>query len=133
MKTENEKLINDGQRLVSATHGGNPVQVYDDGFGPLWALYLAGSGLAGIIRAQTWEDAWGIAEDEFFPEADETTESILTHYNYTERHAKIIVPVGGGDEREAQAEDYPLEPGQFVRWDTARVEPDEGEEVWEEL
>jgi hypothetical protein len=129
MKTE--KLITDGQSLTGATHDGHPLQTYDDGFGPLW-VFINSLGLVGIIRALTWEDAWGIAEDEMFPEADETTESILTHYNYTERHAKMIKPADGGEVREALPEDYPLEPGQFVRWDTVRVEPEEGEEVWME-
>jgi len=33
-------------------------------------------GITGIIRASTWEDAYGIAEDEMFPEASETWEEI---------------------------------------------------------
>ena len=27
-------------------------------------------GISGIVRAQTWEDAYSICEDEFFPSAD---------------------------------------------------------------
>ena len=49
---------------------GHPVKVYDDGFGPLWILRDS-MGITGIIRAQNWEDAWSISEDEFFPAADE--------------------------------------------------------------
>lgn len=28
-------------------------------------------GISGIVRAQTWEDAYSICEDDFFPAADE--------------------------------------------------------------
>jgi hypothetical protein len=67
MKSE---LINDEQRLVSATSRfGHPVKVYDDGFGPLF-IHRDSMGISGIVRAQTWEDAYGICEDEFFPSAD---------------------------------------------------------------
>ena len=47
----------------------NSVPFYDDGFGPLWILRDT-TGIVGIIRATTYEDAYGIAEDELYPEAD---------------------------------------------------------------
>jgi len=126
-----EKLITDGQSLTGAKHDGTPVRTYDDGFGPLWVLITADSGLLGVIRAQTWEDAWGIAEDEFLPEADETVENFRADYNFTEQHFKLV-RAEDGSERRAVAEDYPLAPGQFLRWETERVEPPAGEDVWEE-
>jgi hypothetical protein len=33
-------------------------------------------GLTGIVRADTWEDAYECAEDELFPEADQTWEGM---------------------------------------------------------
>lgn len=68
MKT---KLINDEQTLVSAkSRNGHLIPVYDDGYG---ALYISrdSMGINGIVRAQTWEDAYSICEDEFFPAGDE--------------------------------------------------------------
>ncbi len=80
MKTTTS-LITDSQSLVSArfTHG-TPIPVYDDGFGPLFILRDS-MGIQGIARAQTWEDAYGIAEDEFFPEARETVEELRTEHS----------------------------------------------------
>lgn len=65
-------LISDGQSLIGATNRfGLAIEVYDDGFGPLW-IHRHSIGISGIVRAQTWEDAYSICEDEFFPEASET-------------------------------------------------------------
>ena len=63
--------LKDNQSLKSAaTCGGYSIPIYDDGFGPLWAVSNC-FGVIGVIRAQTWEDAWSIAEDEIFPRASE--------------------------------------------------------------
>lgn len=63
--------MNDNQTLNAARHGhGTPIQTYDDGYGPLFVLRDS-MGIQGIIRARTWEDAYSIAEDEFFPDADQ--------------------------------------------------------------
>lgn len=63
--------MNDNQTLNAArTQYNNPIQTYDDGHGPLFILWDSMSVL-GIIRARTWEDAYSIAEDEFFPDADQ--------------------------------------------------------------
>jgi hypothetical protein len=63
-------LINDSQRLVSAkTRFGHSIPVYDDGFGGLF-IHRDSMGISGIVRAQSWEDAYSICEDEFFPAAD---------------------------------------------------------------
>jgi len=61
--------ITDGQRLISASRNGHSIPIYDDGFGPLF-IHRDSMGISGIVRAQTWEDAYGICEDEFFPDAD---------------------------------------------------------------
>jgi hypothetical protein len=69
MKTESS-LINDAQSLSGAlSRFGNAIPVYDDGFGPLW-IHRDSMGISGIVRAQTWEDAYSICEDEFFPAGD---------------------------------------------------------------
>lgn len=64
-------MITEEQTIASASSRfGHPIPVYDDGFGPLW-IHRDSMGISGIVRAQTWEDAYSICEDEFFPEADE--------------------------------------------------------------
>ncbi len=73
-------LISDKQRLVGAkTRFGNTIRVYDDGFGDLYIMRDSMS-IMGIVRARSWEDAWGICEDEFFPEATETMDDIRAEY-----------------------------------------------------
>jgi hypothetical protein len=76
-------LIKDGQTFDGAKTGsGYEIQTYDDGFGPLW-ISRNSIGINGIVRAQTWEDAYSICEDEFFPEADETIDEIVKEYGKT--------------------------------------------------
>lgn len=63
--------LTDDKTLVSATSRfGHAIPVYDDGYGPLW-IHRDSMGISGIVRAQTWEDAYSICEDEFFPTADD--------------------------------------------------------------
>jgi hypothetical protein len=78
--------MKDNQTLISAaTRFGNPIPVYDDGYGPLW-IHRDSMGISGIVRARTWEDAYGICEDEFFPAATETEAGFVADYgeNFTE-------------------------------------------------
>ena len=80
MRTQTSELITDNQSLVSAQFNhGTPIQTYDDGYGPLFILRDS-MGVQGIIRAQSWEDAYSIAEDEFFPAADESWEEMQREY-----------------------------------------------------
>lgn len=68
---KNNQLITDDQILVGAKYrSGRSIKVYDDGFGPLF-IHRDSMGISGIVRAQTWEDAYSICEDEFFPAGDE--------------------------------------------------------------
>jgi hypothetical protein len=106
MKTE---LIRDGESLVSARFksSGTEIPVYDDGFGPLY-IHRDSMGVSGIVRAQTWEDAYSICEDEFFPEATETLEEIVKEYGFRREHKKVVD-----------------DSGQFVRWETVETpDPD---------
>jgi hypothetical protein len=67
-------LIKDGDALVSAKgRFGHEIPVYDDGYGPLF-IHRDSMGITGIVRAQTWEDAYSICEDEFFPSGDDDAE-----------------------------------------------------------
>jgi len=135
MKTQTT-AITDEQRLVSAHHyRGHPIPVYDDGFGPLW-IHRDSMGISGIVRAQTWEDAYSICEDEFFPEADETIDEIRADYGFKREHIKMIHPLNEyghidyGVTRPAVLADYPeggLRDGQFVEWKTVET-PDP--EAW---
>lgn len=112
-------MINDNQSLVSVkTQFGNEIEIYDDGSGPLWILRDS-MGIVGIVRADTWENAYSICEDEFFPEADETIEELKEEYGFIREHIKII-RTKEGVEREAQASDYPFEKSgcSFVKWET---------------
>jgi hypothetical protein len=71
MKTPTSDLIQDSQSLVSVTNQfGRKLPVYDDGYGPLF-IHRDSMGISGIVRAQTWEDAYSICQDEFFPSAGE--------------------------------------------------------------
>lgn len=126
-------LISDDQRLTAAaTRYGSPIPIYDDGSGPLY-IFRDSMGIQGIARADSWESAWEICEDEFFPEASETFDELLAEYGKTRTSEKIIRPADGSPERPATAADYPLAPGQFVRWETTETTPDTEEERMEAL
>jgi len=119
-------LITDEQSLVSASSRfGHSIPVYDDGFGSLF-IHRDSMGVSGIVRAQTWEDAYGICEDEFFPSASETWEELVKEYGKTREHVKIIRR--DGIERDCQLSDYPLAAGEFVRWETRETTPETEEE-----
>lgn len=93
MKTQTTN-ITDNQRLVSVTNRfGRKLPTYDDGFGPLW-IHRDSMGISGIVRARTWEDAYSICEDEFFPDADEDAGEEMT---------RIDAMSDGEDKRHAQA------------------------------
>ena len=73
-------LINDSQSLVSAkSRFGHEIPVYDDGYGKLY-IHRDSMGISGIVRAQSWEEAYSICEDEFFPAATETEEEFVKEY-----------------------------------------------------
>jgi hypothetical protein len=93
MKTHSA-LITDDQTLVGATNKfGRSLRVYDDGFGPLF-IHRDSMGISGIVRAQTWEDAYSICEDEFFPSADDDAQKEL---------AEIDAMPDGKEKNHAQA------------------------------
>lgn len=127
-------LIPEDHQLIGATYKGSPLHVYDDGFGPLF-VFSQSLGPRAIVRAQTWEEAWEICEDEFFDEADESLEALIAEYNYTRKLVKIIrdenAPNG---EREVKDSDYidgKLPNGLFIRWEIieTKVDPKE-DQVW---
>lgn len=80
MKTQTTSpLITNSQSLVSAkSRFGSSIPVYDDGYGPLY-VHRDSMGISGIVRARTWEDAYSICEDEFFPAADEEANEERNH------------------------------------------------------
>ena len=129
-------LITDSQSLVSASRNGYTILIYDDGFGTLF-IHRDSTGISGIVRAQSWEDAYGICEDEFFPEASETIDELRKEYNFKREHVKIIRTLEG-IERPDMLSDYPrtVRPApdgranwDFVRWET-RETPCEDENGW---
>lgn len=79
------ELIRDNETLIGASIHGYDIPIYDDGYGKLF-ISRDSMGINGIVRAQTWEDAYEICEDEFFPNATETHEQMVQEYgdNYTE-------------------------------------------------
>jgi hypothetical protein len=139
MKTQ-DTLITDNQSLTKVTNEyGRKLPIYDDGYGPLF-IHRDSTGINGVVRARTWEDAYSICEDEFFPEASETVEDLRAEYNFTRRRAKIIHPLDAdgsilkNEEREDTQSDYAnsgLKDGQFVRWETIET-PSEDENAWTE-
>jgi hypothetical protein len=133
------ELITDGQSFDGAVYGRSDYQinVYDDGRGPLW-ISRNSIGISGIVRAQTWEDAYSICEDEFFPEASETIEEIVKEYGFKREHVKVVKDSSilvatehcAAGERFAIPSDYaPRLIPQFVRWATVET-PDP--EAWSE-
>lgn len=124
-------LITDDQSLVSAKGKfGHAIKVYDDGFGPLF-IHRDSMGISGIVRAKTWEDAWSICEDEFFPDCDLTHEEIVKEYGFKRESVKIVFDRSTGKERDALPSDYSdngrLPEFMFSRWET-RETPDA--EAW---
>ena len=123
-------LISDEQSLIGATNRfGRAIKVYDNGVGPLW-IHRNSMGISGIVRAQTWEDAYSICEDEFFPEASETIAEIQKEYGFRRETFKVIRDsratandadnTSAGERRETDS-DYVnggLPDGLFVRWQT---------------
>jgi len=127
--TKTAELITDGQRFDGAkTRLGYTIRTYDDGFGPLW-IHRDSMGISGIVRAQTWNDAYSIVEDEFFPEASETIEELVKEYGFKREHIKVVKDLSVlvatehcavGERFEKYPDDYPngrLLP-EFVRWET---------------
>ncbi len=119
----------DEQSLESAFSQSYPgatrfsIPVYDDGYGPLW-IHRDSMGISGIVRAKSWEDAYEICEDEFFPSCDLSLEELKTEYGFRREHKKIIRS-GADGERPARPSDYPLNEHQFVRWETKETrDPD---------
>lgn len=126
-------MIKDNQRLVGAKDKWKyDIPVYDDGFGPIF-IHRDSMGIMGIIRALTWEDAYSISEDEFFPEAGETVEELVKEYGFRREHKKVVKsgpPDGFSEiwkpdclkpgEKFAGPEDYAdngkLPEWKFIRW-----------------
>jgi len=127
--TQSASLINDEQSLVSAKlSSGHAIPTYDDGFGKLyvWQTTCGNFGMVGgIVRAQTWEDAYSICEDEFFPEADETVDELRKEYGFKREHVKIVRDANGV-EREYTDGCLGMP---FVRWET-RETPCDDENGW---
>ena len=120
-----QSLISDNQSLKGAKYRrGFEINTYDDGFGPIW-ISRNSIGINGIVRAKTWEDAYSICEDEFFPEADETLDEIVKEYGFKREHIKIVND--GTRLREDTLDDYGLNGLRdgitFVKWEL-RETPD---------
>ena len=118
-QTEQSELITDNQSLDGAHYhrAEFTIPTYDDGFGPLW-ISRNSIGINGIVRARTWEDAYSICEDEFFPEADEAIEEIIKEYGFKREHVQIVRGADG-IERPAVSADYaPTLIPEFVGWKT---------------
>lgn len=122
--------------LTGATRDGHALPTYDDSFGKLY-VHRDSMGISGVVRAQTWGDAYSICEDEFFPEASETVDELRKEYNYSRRSARIVWDSLTGQEREASyPADFPsgrLCPTlAFVRWQTIETPAPKGEDIWPE-
>ena len=91
METKQTDLISDEQTFNGAVYhrAEFSIQTYDDGYGPLW-ISRDSMGINGIVRAQTWEDAYSICEDEFFSEADETIEEIVKEDGFKRESFKVV-------------------------------------------
>lgn len=73
-------LISEDETLIGAkSRFGHDIQVYDDSYGQLY-IHRDSLGISGIVRAQTWEEAYSICEDEFFPAATETEAELIADF-----------------------------------------------------
>ena len=130
--TKTTNLIDDSQSFNGAKYrSGYEVSTYDDGFGCLW-ISRNSIGINGIVRARTFEDAYSICEDEFFPEADETMEEIVKEYGFNRESFKVVKDssitvatehCSAGERFARYPDDYPdgkLAP-EFVRWVTVQT------------
>jgi hypothetical protein len=81
----------EGARLSGARYGRftkyDVSRFYDDGDGPVW-IYRDAGGLLGIVRAQSWETAWSIVEDEILDDADPADVEEHEHEQMAEKRAK---------------------------------------------
>lgn len=133
------KIISDHQRLVGAKNiFGRDVRVHDDGYGPLW-IHRDSMGVSGIVRSRTFEAAYEICEDEFFPDCDLTHEEIVKEYGFKRERVKIVrdssaqagehTSAGERIVRDSDYVDGKLPEHLFVRWLTVET-PDP--EAWED-
>jgi hypothetical protein len=132
--TTSELIADDKQFTGAKYRSGYSISTYDDGFGPLW-ISRNPLGINGIVRARTFEDAYSICEDEFFPEATETLEEIVKEYGFRREHVKVVKDAAvtvatdhcAVGERFAVPADYaPRLIPVFVRWETVETPaPDE--------
>ena len=122
--------MKNNQRLVGARTYESEIQVYDGGFGPLW-IYRHSLGIGGIVRAKTFENAYEVLEEEFFPEADESAEMLQRKYGFRREHVKIVMDPVNGERPAKYPDDYP--DGKLalplIRWDVIDT-PDS--EAWAE-
>lgn len=77
MKQSFPKQIDPGDDMdvASVVWAGSkePVDFWDDGYGPLWVSRNCLS-IDGVVRAQSWEDAYQCAIDELLPDYDYNAE-----------------------------------------------------------
>lgn len=71
--------VPDSELVGAEYRSGVEIPVYDDGFGSLYVLRNS-MGVQGVVRAGSWETAYEICQDEFFPEATETVEELVEEY-----------------------------------------------------
>lgn len=91
------------------------IRFYDDSYGPLW-ISRNSIGINGVVRARTFKDAYGICEDEFFPDADETMEELIKEYAVKVEHVRITDADGN-----------------FVKWETVKTRDENPETQWETI
>lgn len=64
-----ELYIPNDVNIIGATHNDQPLRFWDDGFGPTW-VYRDTMGVVGVVRANSWADAYQCVIDEIMPDAD---------------------------------------------------------------
>lgn len=79
-KQDTSPLINEDDSLVSVkSQWDNPIPFYDDSFGPLW-VFCNSLGVAGIVRAQSWESAYERVRDDILSPIP--PEDVIEAYGY---------------------------------------------------
>jgi len=88
---------------------GHSIKVYDDGFGPLWA-YSEVYGVMGVVRASTWEDAYGCCQDEIMDRVPASEEHEAYGFDTPEEMKTAIASAEESGEYPELSEGYEYQP-----------------------
>jgi len=101
--------MKDNTKIVSVhSKFDTPIKWYDDGYGPLW-VYRNSMGVAGVIRAMNWHDAYDIVLDEILTPIEQN--EIPEAYGFYGENAEHAFAIACENEAEMDlTEGYQFQP-----------------------